>query len=419
MKEYDVIVVGGGFAGSAAAIAAAREGVSVLLVEQSNCLGGAATNCLVNPFMGYWTKIDGKDHAICQGIFKEINEEMESFGKTVDRAINFNIFNEEYLKIILMRMAQKAGVKFLLRSYLTDATSENGEIKSITIANKSGNTILKAKRFIDATGDADLAHLAGFKTQLGRESDNLCQPMTLCFRLSNIDRAKYDQEKGTINDLYKKFKSEGKIKNPREDVLKFDTLQEDILHFNTTRIVKLDPTNAEDLTKAEIMAREQVFEMFEFLRNNFEAFKHSHLISTAMQIGVRESRMIIGEHILTGEELKNCTKFKDSIALGNYDIDIHNPEGSGTSHYYFGPGEYYTIPYRSLIPKNSKNLLVAGRCISATHEAQASVRIMAIVCCMGQAAGVASAISVSDNVNVKEVDITKLRNTLKSNGAVC
>ena len=419
MKKYDLIVVGGGFAGTAAAISAAREGISVLLVEQSNCLGGSAANCLVNPFMGYWTKIDGVDHALCQGIFKEINEEMEKFGEKVDKAIAFNIFSEEYLKIILMRMAQKVGVEFLLRSYLTGAEREGNKIKSITVANKSGNMILEADRFIDATGDADLTALAGFDTKLGREADNLCQPMTLCFRLSNVDREKYLKEKELINPLYKKFKKEGKIKNPREDVLKFDTLQEDILHFNTTRIVKLNPTDAEDLTKAEIMAREQVFEMFEFLKNNFECFKNSHLLSTAMQIGVRESRMICGEYTLTGEDLMACTKFEDSIALGNYDIDIHNPEGSGTSHYYFGPGEYYTIPYRTLIPKTAENLLVAGRCISVTHEAQASVRIMAIVCCIGEAAGTAAAISVKDNKNVREIDVQKLRETLKNNGAVC
>lgn len=419
MKKYDVIVVGGGFAGTAAAIAAARGGAETLLVEQSNCLGGAAANCLVNPFMGWWTKIDGVDHALCQGIFGEIVGEMEKFGETVDKAINFNIFSEEYLKIILMRMAQKAGVDFLLRSYLTAADCEGTRIKSITVANKSGNMILEADKFIDATGDADLAHLAGFKTQLGREADNLCQPMTLCFRLSNVNREKFEEEKNNINPLYKKLKEEGKIQNPREDVLKFNTLQENILHFNTTRIVKLNPTDAEDITKAEIMAREQAYEMFEFLKNNFEAFKESHMLSTAMQIGVRESRMIIGEHILTGEELKECIKFEDSVAFGNYDIDIHNPEGSGTSHYYFGPGEYYSIPYRSLIPKDAENLLVAGRCISVTHEAQASIRIMPIVCCIGEAAGTAAAIAVCDKANVKDIDINKLRNTLKENGAVC
>lgn len=419
MKEYDVLVVGGGFSGTAAAISAARCGATVLLVEQSNCLGGAATNSLVNPFMEWRTKIDGVDFALCRGIFEEINNEMKKFGETVDKAISYNIFSEEYLKIILMRMAQEAGVEFLLRSYLTGVECKDGVVKGITVANKSGNMVLKAKKFVDATGDADLVHLAGFETKLGRESDNLCQPMTLCFRVSNVDKEKYIDEKNKINPLYKKFREEGKIKNPREDVLMFHTLQDDIIHFNTTRIVKLNPTDAEDITKAEIMAREQVYEIFGFLKDNFEAFKNSHILSTAMQIGVRESRMICGEYVLTGEDLKECTKFEDSIALGNYDIDIHNPEGTGTSHYFFKPGEYYTIPYRSLIPKNSVNLIVAGRCISATHEAQASIRIMPIVCCIGEAAGTAAAISVSDNVGINEVDVQKVRETLKMNGAMC
>ncbi len=419
MKEYDIIVVGGGFAGAASAIAAARCGVSVMLIEQSNCLGGAAANCLVNPFMSWYTKIDGKDYPLCRGIFEEILLEMKKFSSTVDTAISGCTFNEEYLKIILMRMAQEAGVEILLRSYLIGAEHADGLLKTITVANKAGNMSFKAKKFIDATGDADLAHLAGFKTRLGRESDHLCQPMTLCFRVSNVDSKKYQSEKESINVLYKQFKEKGKITNPREDVLRFRTLQDDIIHFNTTRIIKLNPIDAFDITKAEITAREQVLEMFTFLKQNFSAFENSHLLSTAMQIGVRESRMIFGEYVLTEQDLKNCIKFDDSIAFGNYDIDIHNPSGSGTSHYYFKPGEYYTIPYRSLIPEKSLNLLVAGRCISATHEAQASIRIMPIVCCIGEAAGTAAAISIMDNADVKNLNVQKLRNTLKANGAVC
>ncbi len=420
MKEYDVIVVGGGLSGVAAAISAARCGVSVLLIEQSNCLGGAPVNCLVNPFMGWHTKIDGKKYSLCRGIFEEILLELKRFGNVVDKAISKNVFNEEYLKIILMDMVRKAGVEVLLRSYLIGAKCVDGMVKEVTVANKSGNMTFCAKRFIDATGDADLTHLAGFKTRLGRECDNLCQPMTLCFRVSNVNRAQFEREKKNINVLYKKFKEEGKIKNPREDVLMFYTLQNDIIHFNTTRVIKLNPTDAFDLTKAEIIAREQVLEVFTFLKKNFASFKNSHLLSTAMQIGVRESRMICGEYDeLTEQDLKNCRKFEDSIALGNYDIDIHNPSGSGTSHYYFKEGEYYTIPYRSLIPKKSLNLLVAGRCISASHEAQASIRIMPIVCCIGEAAGVAAAMSVTDNTYVNDIDVQKLREKLKANGAVC
>ena len=204
-----------------------------------------------------------------------------------------------------------------------------------------------------------------------------------------------------------------------ENILVFrNTVQKDVLHFNTTRIVKLDPTDPFDVTKAEIESREQAMEMFLFIKDNFTAFENAELLSTAMEIGVRESRMIDGKHILTGKELVECTKFHDSIACGNYDIDIHNPEGAGTSHHYFKDGEYYEIPYRSLVPQKIDNLLVAGRCLSADHEAQASVRIMPIVCCLGEAAGVAAAVAVKNGTNAENADISEIQKILEENGAV-
>ena len=193
---------------------------------------------------------------------------------------------------------------------------------------------------------------------------------------------------------------------------------EGILHFNTTRIIKLDPTNPFDVSKAEKTARMQIAEIVNFLKDVSPAFKNSSIISIASDIGVRESRKLRGEHILTGQELKNCTKFEDGIALGNYDIDIHNPSGSGTSHYFFKPGEYYSIPYRSLLPKELDNLLVAGRCISATHEAQASTRIMPICTCIGEAAGVAVAVAKNTNTNTHTLNTQLLRKSLKENGAI-
>ena len=218
--------------------------------------------------------------------------------------------------------------------------------------------------------------------------------------------------------IYRKRNKENKIKNPREDILVFDTLHEGILHFNTTRVIKLNPTDVFDVTKAEIEAREQVFEIFDFIKSNARSFKNADIISTAAEIGVRESRMITGMHILSEEELLNCTKFEDGIAACNYDIDIHNPEGTGTSHHFFAPGEYYTIPYRCLCPTKIGNLLVAGRCISSTHEAQASYRIMPTICAIGQAAGVGAAVSYKQNCDVADADIKTIRKILADNKAV-
>lgn len=418
-RHYDVIVVGGGFAGVAAAISAAREGCSVRLIERYNCLGGAAAYDLVNPFMRYWTYSEDKSEKIMLscGLFTEIVERLDALGGFRAGTKGKTCFNEEYLKLVLNRMAVESGVELLYQTVVTGAEAVDGRITSVTVSNVSGTSTYTADVFIDATGDANLAALASFPYRVGRESDGLCQPMTLCFRLGNVDREKYLACKAEISPLYKRFREEGKITNPREDVLVFNTVADDILHFNTTRVVKLDPTDAEDVTRAEILAREQVFEMVEFLRGNFDAFRDAVLLSTGMQIGVRESRMIDGEYVLTKEDLLATRRFDDSIAVCNYDIDIHSPDGSGTSHYYFPDGAYYTIPYRCLVPKGARNLLVAGRCVSADHDAQASLRIMPTCCTLGEAAGVAAAQASRKGISVSEIDVVTLRETLRQKGA--
>lgn len=420
--KFDIAVIGGGFSGLAAAIAAAREGSKVILIEKGNCMGGAASICLVQPFMNYTTTINGEQVLLSRGIFKEITDNFQKMRHDIDGTeIKGNTvfeFNEEYLKVIFNRMAEEAGVTLLYRSYLVSADVENNRVKSVKLCSSSGCFDIEADYFIDATGDANLAYLCGYPFRLGRESDSLCQPMTLNFRLANVDNdVCKNLPRKKINELYHKLQKEGKITNPREDVLMFTNCTDGVVHFNSTRVVKLNPTNPFDITKAELAAREQVMELYLMVKHNIPGFENSSLIMTGSEIGIRESRMIDGEYILTGEDIRACKVFDDAIALGNYDIDIHSPDGSGTSHYYFKPGEYYTIPYRCLIPKNSENLLVAGRCISTDHDAQASIRIMPIVCTIGEAAGTAAALASKANKNVSEIDISLLRKTLSDKGA--
>ncbi len=411
-KKFDLIVVGGGFAGVAAAISAAREGSKTLLIERYNCLGGAAGNGLVTPFMGYSTVYNTqppKRKYLCGDLFREIVGRMkEVLPDTDDYA-----FDEEILKLVLNRMCLESGVTLLYNTSVISAEVSGGKISAVTAFSKGVSMCLSADYFIDATGDAELSALAGCECKVGREKDGLCQPMTLNFRMSGVDKEQFKKIRGQIDPLYKKWKETGLIKNPREDVLVFDNFNDGVLHFNSTRVVKKCPIDPFEVTAAELEAREQVFELTNFLKQNFEAFKNARVLSTALQIGTRESRKVIGEYVLTVEDLKSCARFSDGIAVANYDIDIHNPEGAGTSHYYFGSGEWYEIPYRCLVPKGMKNVLVAGRCISSTHEAQASYRIMPYCCELGQAAGVAVSVARKSGTDTASVDVNKVREELR------
>ena len=412
MKRYDLAVIGGGFAGTCAALAAAREGASVLIVEKGNALGGAAVNSLVNPFMPNSTKIDGVHTELSQGLFKTICEKL-----TERCAMHHDTFLEEELKLLLNDMVCEAGIDLLFHAYIFKVTRNADKIEAVSVATKMGAMEIEADYFIDATGDAQVAFLAQCPTVLGREPDHLCQPMTLCFRLGNVDKDAFNKSKQSLNKAYNEAQETGEITNPRHNVLVFPTPIPNVLHFNTTRVVMLNPTSPEDVTKAEIIARKQVYEIYNFMKKHADGLENSFLMMTAAEIGVRESRMIVGEYVLTEDDCRAFKKFEDSIAACNYDIDIHNPEGSGTSHYYFPEGKYYTIPYRTLIPKGADNMLVAGRCISSDHGAQASYRIMPTVCTIGEAAGAAMGIAIKARILPKNVDVAELQETLKKNGA--
>lgn len=413
--KYNLVVAGGGLTGVAAAVSAAREGLKVLLVEKSGCLGGAISNCLIYPFMPFYTRMpeDGSKKYLSQGIFKEIKQRHEKYMPGCED----KEFNSEYIKLVLDEMAEQAGVDVLFHGVVYGVKTDGRQITAVEITSKSRNITAEADFFVDATGDGELFYLAGCDFQLGRDGDGFCQPMTTCFRISGVDVELFGKEKPRLQQLYKEKQASGEITNPRENILVF-RFSNDVLHFNTTRIVKLNPTDPFDVSRAETLARRQIYEIICFLKENSKAFDNSTLISVAVDIGVRESRKLKGVHILTAEELIACTRFEDSVALGNYDIDIHSPTGTGTSHRYFADGEYYTIPYRSLLPKEYDNLLVAGRCLSATHEAQASVRIMPICCCLGEAAGTAAATAFNSGKNAHTVDVKAVQAKLIQNGAV-
>lgn len=405
MKKYDLIVAGGGISGVAAATSAAREGLSTLLIEKNGCLGGAMSESLIYPFMKYASHKGTK--LLSDGIFTEMRKRWTDYGDT----------SWETFKFVFDDMVSEAGVDVLFHSSIFEVKKDNKKIKSVTAATKSGVLTFEADFFIDATGDGDIINLSGCAFQLGRESDGLCQPMTTCFRVGGVDMEIFNRDKSMLQEKYKLLQSQGKITNPRENILLMTGLGDGILHFNTTRVIKHNPVDVFDISKAEIIARKQIHEMMCFLRENSEAFKNCVLISVANHIGVRESRKLCGVHILTADELKNCTEFEDTIALGNYEIDIHNPSGSGTELYYFDDNSHYCIPYRSLLPKEYDNMLVCGRCLSATHEAHSAVRIMPICACLGEAAGIAIAVAKESHKTTHTVDVKAVRKKLTEKGA--
>lgn len=417
MKDIfcDVAVCGGGPSGFAAAVSAARLGLKVFIIERYGFLGGAASACLVNPFMV--SKLNG-EHLV-KGIFQEIIEKLREKNAALDGELFGQphiCFDPEILKFILIEMAESAGVKMLLHSFINGSIMKGNEIKGVVAGGKSSDIKVFSKVVIDATGDGDVAALSGALYEEGRQSDGLTQPMTLMFRIAGIDIRKMP-ERDEINKIYNEHKKHFKIRSSRENLLWFETTRDGELHFNSTRVVKVSGTSVFDLTKAEIEAIKQVESIFDFLKNHIAGFENSYISQVASQIGVRESRRIIGEYILNERDITGGTKFDDPVAKGNYPIDIHSPTGSGTVFKKLGPAVYYEIPYRCLIPKKIENLLVTGRAISATHEALSSIRVMPTCFALGQAAGSAAAIAVKKNIYPRKVDYGDLRKFLNEQNA--
>lgn len=415
LNEYDVIVAGGGPSGIAAAVAAAREGAKTLLVERYGFLGGAGTAMMVNPWMPYWTA--GNEQQIIFGVFQELIDGMTRMGMYGSEKAR-TAFDPEALKYVAEHLCRDAGVHLLYHTFLAAVkTSSDGKrIESVQMANKAGLVEMKAAMYVDATGDADLAAFAGAVVEKGREVDSTCQPMTLNFRMAHVDIDRMPA-RAEITRLYLEAKARGEIDCPRENVLYFLTNQPNVIHFNTTRILLKDATDPWQLTEAEIEGRRQVHQIVAFLKKDVPGFERAYLQTTSPQIGVRESRRVMGEYVLTAEELLAACKFEDVVARGSYPVDIHNPLGGGTEMRHLQPGEWYDIPFRALIPLKLDNLLIGGRPISATHEAHSAVRVQPIAVAIGQAAGVAAALCVRDGVVPRRLSVRQVQDTLIREGA--
>lgn len=441
--SYDVVVVGGGPAGTVAAIASARGGAKTILIEQNGYLGGALTACGTGPQMTYHA---GEKQVIC-GIPQEMEAEMVRRGFStghIPDAVGFcsstTAFDPEGMKIVWEDMAQEAGVVLMYHTVFTGCTVVDGKISSATVYTKGGFYELSAGVFIDASADADLATAAGVTSVYGREEDHLAQPMTMNFHVYGVDRDRVcDYVLNNLDDMARytprnlrelphydisgafsrvqAAKDAGEFHIDRDTVLCFEKNTQGEYVVNMTRIPKHSAVDPFELTAAEIEGRKQVQEVLHFLRNYIPGFEHCKLAFSGPNIGIRESRKIDGVYKLTAEDLTDNVMFPDAIAMGGYPIDVHSPDGGNTVHKFLKPGSWYSIPYRSIITPTVENLLVAGRCISATHVACSSVRLTPVVMGIAQAAGTAAAQSITTGQPANKLDTDQLRTTLKANGA--
>ncbi|MEJ6949465.1 FAD-dependent oxidoreductase [Natronospora cellulosivora (SeqCode)] len=423
-KKFDLIVCGGGPAGIGAAIAAARQGIKVALIENNGFLGGNITASYVetcNHFL--W-----KHPYQVTGIYKEIEDE---YRKEYDRSDDIRTdmdphrFSSEYLKVFLDKKMEEEGVWLRLHTRVSDVIVEDNIIKGVISSSKSGFEALMSDVVIDCTGDGDIAARAGVPYEQGRDNDGLVQPGTVNFRLAGVNSKKVKEildEKGIqyYYDIYHEKVAEGVIDMGYKRMgFPMGRLTEggQITYINFCNAYKLDPTNADDITKGEVLARERVMKLFNFMRDYLPGFEKAELASIAPSIGYRDSRRIKGDYRLTEEDIDSQKMFEDNIALYPRVYDILSPTGTWDDHVYVVDlDKEYGIPYRSLLPVNIEQLLLAGRCISTDHMAESSVRAISACMATGQAAGTAAGVAIKSNTTARDVDVQDLQEELRKQG---
>jgi ribulose 1,5-bisphosphate synthetase/thiazole synthase len=458
--EHDIIVAGGGAAGVVAAIASARNGADILLVERYGFLGGAITGQFVTTLNSF---LDMRGRRIVGGIPQEVIDWLREMGGAVGHLQDYlwwstgsmTLVDPALMKYAMLEMAVEAGVKLLLHTTVQDVVVEGDNIKGVIAASKGGTQAILGKLVVDATGDGDVAAAAGAPYVKGR-GDGSMQHVSLMLRMGNVEQEKildYVRENpgqfiigenpygrrsveetiAQLHDIYQAPAMAGFFKLVKEGVEKGEmhsfsprgglclqmTPRRGEMGVYATNVANVDSTDALSLTRAEMELRRQALITVQFLKKYVPGFESAYLIDVAPQVGVRETRRIIGEYVLTEEDVLEGRRFPDVVAKGSHPADIHSPDDpKKVIHLHVKDGGSYDIPYRCLVPKKVDSLLVAGRCASASHEAMGSARVVGTCMAMGQAAGTAAALCVVDHVVPRLLDVGRLQKRLVEQGAV-
>lgn len=408
----DVLVLGSGPAGFAAAYSAAKNGASVILVEQGGDIGGISTSGL----MSHWTGSCGSP--LYYEILRRSSENNE--GKFKNEITN--LIDPEKLKTLYLEMLCEVGCRIMLYTFAVDAICDGDKILGASVVNKSGKIDIFATVTIDATGDGDIAARSGAKFVLGRESDNKMQPSTLMFKVGGVDyeravflgsfESTYDTEKGELQALAKEH-----IPYPAGHILTYESTLPGVVTCNMTNAINIDGTNADDLTRATITCRRQMEDIVKYLREFVPGYEKCYIISSASLMGVRETRHFKGKYTLNEQDILEARVFDDYVVKDAYfNFDVHNITGAGLDktglQKHFEQEKGYTIPYGCLLPEVKENLLLCGRNISGTHMAHSNFRVMPICVGIGEAAGVAAYISVSRKCSLSDVSAKEIRDVI-------
>jgi len=418
--EYDVIVVGGGPAGVSAAMAAGRLGVSVLLIEKTNCFGGMLTNGLVGMM-----RCAGDGGGIVREFWNRLRQEKcaEIPADTWTGLTGW--MNPFVARVVLVDMLQEAGVNGLLHTHLSDVRVSDGTATGIRMSNKNGLRWAEAQVVIDATGDGDAAWLAGAPYEKGREGDGYLQAVSLNFVLAGIDEDALPAKEEFQARCREGFRSGSITLAPPHTTLLSGQSQvgypKGVRHFQYDVATHIDGSDAESLTQGECVCHKRVVDIWRFLRSHFKAYEKSIIIDIASHLGVRETRRICGENTLTEAMVLNAVKHRDGVSRCDWYMDVHDGQDKHPLDAYRAArrppkGDYYEIPYGCLVPRGVDGLLVAGRAISSTRSANGSLRLQSTCMNLGQAAGTAASLCVQQASKPRLLDGVRLREHLIAQG---